>query len=132
MKMIFRILLLINLISRISGCPLGKRLLKDEHDLQDPAAHQPDLMCLWDICSEFSTDYGGNDGKCRLNVTAAIDVPKPKRTKDTPEPERRGWVGLYIGLGLTAAAVLLVPLCFALSRCFTKSTDKTENSSSVV
>ncbi|KAK2814575.1 hypothetical protein Q5P01_000146 [Channa striata] len=61
----------------------------------------------------------------------AADQLKHQRPTVSPEPESWGRTGLYIGLGLTAA-VLLVPLCFALSRCFTKSTDKTENSSSVV
>ncbi|XP_067379899.1 uncharacterized protein [Channa argus] len=70
---------------------------------------------------KVKTDYGGNVGECRLNVTA--DHPEPQRPTVSPEPESQGWIGLYVGLGLTAAAVLLVTLCFALSRCFTKSTD---------
>ncbi|KAK2814581.1 hypothetical protein Q5P01_000152 [Channa striata] len=75
------------------------------------------------------TDCGRSSAECQLNVTAA-DHPEPVKPSVSPEPESRGWIGFYIGLGLTAA-VLLVPLCFALSRCLTKSTDKTEHSSSV-
>ncbi|KAK2863272.1 hypothetical protein Q5P01_002805 [Channa striata] len=80
---------------------------------------------------EVKTADGWGSGRCRLSVTAAADHPEPQRPTVSPEPQNRGWIGLYVGLGLTAA-VLLVPLCFSLSRCFTKSTDKTENSSSVV
>ncbi|XP_067379898.1 programmed cell death 1 ligand 1-like isoform X3 [Channa argus] len=65
-----------------------------------------------------STDYGRSSGECQLNVSAA-DHPEPQRPTVSPEPESQGWIGLYVGLGLTAAAVLLVTLCFALRRCFT-------------
>ncbi|KAF3698030.1 hypothetical protein EXN66_Car013711 [Channa argus] len=71
---------------------------------------------------DVKTDDGFGSETCRLNVTAA-DHPEPQRPTVSPEPESQGWIGLYVGLGLTAAAVLLVTLCFALSRCFTKSTD---------
>ncbi|XP_067379874.1 programmed cell death 1 ligand 1-like isoform X2 [Channa argus] len=80
---------------------------------------------------EVKTDDGISMKEWRLNVTAA-DQLKPQRPTVSPEPESQGWIGLYVGLGLTAAAVLLVTLCFALRRRFTKSTDKTENPSSVV
>ncbi|XP_067379891.1 CD276 antigen-like [Channa argus] len=81
---------------------------------------------------EVNTDDGWGSDTCRLNVTAAADHPEPQRPTVIPEPESQGWIGLYVGLGLTAAAVLLVTLCFALSRGFTKSTDETKNPSSVV
>ncbi|KAF3698035.1 hypothetical protein EXN66_Car013716 [Channa argus] len=80
---------------------------------------------------ESKTDDGSSIKDWRLNVTAAEQL-KPQRPTVSPQPENQGWIGLYVGLGLTAAAVLLVTLCFALRRCFTKSTDKTENLSSVV
>ncbi|KAK2863270.1 hypothetical protein Q5P01_002803 [Channa striata] len=81
------------------------------------------------LCEVITAD-GWGSGTCRISVTAAADHPEPQRPTVSPEPQNRGWIGLYVGLGLTA--VLLVLLCFALSRCFSKSTDKTENSSSVV
>ncbi|KAK2863259.1 hypothetical protein Q5P01_002792 [Channa striata] len=74
---------------------------------------------------EVNTGYSSSTEEWKLNVTAA-DQLKPQRPTVSPEPESWGRTGLYIGLGLTAAAVLLVPLCFALSRCFSKSSDKTE------
>ncbi|KAF3698028.1 hypothetical protein EXN66_Car013709 [Channa argus] len=79
-----------------------------------------------------NTNYGRSYGECQLNVTAAADHPEPHRPTMSPEPGSRGRIGFYVGLGLTAAAVLLVTLCFALSHCFTKSTDETENPSSVI
>ncbi|XP_067379888.1 CD276 antigen-like isoform X1 [Channa argus] len=81
---------------------------------------------------EVKSDDGSSIKDCQLSVTAAADHPEPQRPTLSPEPESQGWIGLYVGLGLTAAVVLLVKLCFALSRCFTKSTNKTENPSSVV
>ncbi|XP_037615126.1 uncharacterized protein LOC119481879 isoform X5 [Sebastes umbrosus] len=42
--------------------------------------------------------------ECRLNVTAAKNWPGPKGHDATS----RGWIGLYSGLGLTAAVVLAV------------------------
>ncbi|XP_067379869.1 CD276 antigen-like isoform X1 [Channa argus] len=80
---------------------------------------------------DVKSDDGSSIKDCELSVTAA-DQLKPQRPTVSPEPQSQGWIGLYVGLGLTAAAVLLVTLCFALSRCFTKSTDETENPSSVV
>ncbi|XP_067379876.1 programmed cell death 1 ligand 1-like [Channa argus] len=80
---------------------------------------------------EVKSDDGSSIKDWRLNVTAA-DQLKPQRPALSPEPQSWRRIGLYVGLGLTAAAVLLVTLCFALRRCFTKSTDKTENLSSVV
>ncbi|KAK2814578.1 hypothetical protein Q5P01_000149 [Channa striata] len=70
---------------------------------------------------EVKTDDGWGSGRCRLNVTVSADHPEPQKPTVSPEPENRGRIGFYIGLGLTAAAVLLVLLCFALSRCFSKS-----------
>ncbi|XP_067379907.1 CD276 antigen-like [Channa argus] len=68
---------------------------------------------------DVKTDDGFGSETCRLNVSAAADHPEPQRPTVSPEPESQGWIGLYVGLGLTAAAVLLVTLCFALSRGFT-------------
>ncbi|XP_067379857.1 CD276 antigen-like isoform X3 [Channa argus] len=82
------------------------------------------------LCDVKTNDGFGSE-TCRLNVIA-VDQPEPQRPTASPEPESQGRIGLYVGLGLTAAAVLLVTLCFALRRCFTKSTDNTGNPSSVV
>ncbi|KAF3698052.1 hypothetical protein EXN66_Car013733 [Channa argus] len=72
---------------------------------------------------DVKTNDGSSSDRCRLNISAAAVNREPQRPTVSPEPESQGWTGLYVGLGLTAAAVLLVTLCFALRRCFTKSTD---------
>ncbi|XP_035849453.1 uncharacterized protein LOC116053100 isoform X7 [Sander lucioperca] len=58
---------------------------------------------------DILTDYGSKSGRCWLNVTAARDRPEPEtpNTTSPQQPESRGRIGLYCGLGLTAAAVLL-------------------------
>ncbi|XP_067435601.1 uncharacterized protein [Thunnus thynnus] len=60
------------------------------------------------------TDYGESSGRCRLNVTAAVDQPKPQKPTVRPQPESRGRISLYVGL--TAAAVLAV--CAGLYSAF--------------
>ncbi|XP_056224510.1 uncharacterized protein LOC130164100 isoform X2 [Seriola aureovittata] len=62
-------------------------------------------------CRVLTSD-GRNFAKCRLNVSA-VDQPETQRPTERPEPESRGRIGLYAGLGLTAAAAaaLLVKLC---------------------
>uniref|UniRef100_G3P8F6 Immunoglobulin V-set domain-containing protein n=1 Tax=Gasterosteus aculeatus TaxID=69293 RepID=G3P8F6_GASAC len=62
---------------------------------------------------EVLTSYGMNYKECHLNVTAVKDRPEPETTSDT----RLRRIGLYCGLGLTAA--LLVPL---FHRCNAKKT----------
>ncbi|XP_039650809.1 uncharacterized protein LOC120555796 [Perca fluviatilis] len=54
------------------------------------------------------TSYGSNSGRYWLNVTAVRDRPEPDppNTTSPPQPEIRGRIGLYCGLGLTAAALL--------------------------
>ncbi|XP_026181110.1 butyrophilin-like protein 2 [Mastacembelus armatus] len=66
---------------------------------------------------DVKTDDGADYNTCRLKVTAAADEPEPQRPKESPEPESWGRIGPYVGLGLTAAAVvtLLVKLCFTSS-----------------
>ncbi|XP_056225477.1 uncharacterized protein LOC130164641 isoform X2 [Seriola aureovittata] len=78
-------------------------------------------------CTVLTSD-GRSSGKCRLNVSA-VDQPETQRPTERPEPESRGRIGLYAGLGLTAAAAaaLLVKLCCSSSPCFTKSPDETVN-----
>ncbi|XP_049425399.1 uncharacterized protein LOC125884455 isoform X10 [Epinephelus fuscoguttatus] len=71
---------------------------------------------------EVSTRYGGSTATCRLNVTAA-DEPKPQRPTESPQPESRGRIGLYVGLGLAAALLICITLC-AVKVCFTRFTDK--------
>ncbi|XP_035850240.1 uncharacterized protein LOC116041925 isoform X5 [Sander lucioperca] len=58
---------------------------------------------------DILTDYGSNSGRCWLNVTAAGDRPEPEtsNTTSSQQPESRGRIGLYCGLGLTTAAALL-------------------------
>ncbi|XP_071315769.1 programmed cell death 1 ligand 1-like isoform X2 [Trachinotus anak] len=78
---------------------------------------------------EVNTNYGANFGKCLLNVSAA-DQPETQRPTQRPEPESRGRIGLYTGLGLTAAAAaaaLLVKLRCSSTLCSTKSTENTVN-----
>ncbi|XP_051256183.1 uncharacterized protein LOC127363560 isoform X11 [Dicentrarchus labrax] len=57
---------------------------------------------------EVSTPYGATYGECRLSVTVAADEPKLLRPQMSPQPESRGRIGLYVGLGLTAVALLAV------------------------
>ncbi|XP_051256128.1 uncharacterized protein LOC127363555 isoform X9 [Dicentrarchus labrax] len=78
---------------------------------------------------KVKTTYGDNVGECRLNVTAAADGPKPQRPEspqpESPQPESRGRIGLYVGLGLTAALLAVcVVFCSASCHCMTKSADK--------
>ncbi|XP_049425388.1 uncharacterized protein LOC125884454 isoform X8 [Epinephelus fuscoguttatus] len=70
---------------------------------------------------EVDTRYGSSAATCRLTVTAA-DEPKPQRPTESPQPESRGRIGLYVGLGL-AAALLVVCICAVIVH-FTKFTDK--------
>ncbi|XP_039678525.1 uncharacterized protein LOC120573114 isoform X2 [Perca fluviatilis] len=68
------------------------------------------------VCKVF-TSYERSSGKCWLNVTEAAEEPKTQRPTVRPEPESRGRIGFYTGLGLTAAALLA--LCAkCLLRCF--------------
>ncbi|XP_051256091.1 uncharacterized protein LOC127363548 isoform X9 [Dicentrarchus labrax] len=53
---------------------------------------------------EVFTNYGGSLGRCRLNVTAARDLPKP----EAQNTRSRGRLGLYCGLGLAAAAAAVL------------------------
>ncbi|XP_068564213.1 uncharacterized protein [Cebidichthys violaceus] len=75
------------------------------------------------LCKVITSD-GRDSEKCHLNVTER-DRPKPE-TPDTssggrdPSPtgspsqaESRGWIGLYCGLGLTAAVLVL----YLIVRC---------------
>ncbi|XP_035849490.1 uncharacterized protein LOC118493513 isoform X3 [Sander lucioperca] len=68
------------------------------------------------VCKVF-TSYGSNSGRCWLNVTAR-DRPEPEtpNTTSPQQPESRGRIGLYCGLGLTAAALLAG--CFCIFRHF--------------
>ncbi|KAM9335499.1 uncharacterized protein ABDE67_020483 [Symphorus nematophorus] len=59
------------------------------------------------VCG-VKTNYGANSGRCHLNVTAAADESKPQRPTVSPQPESLGRIGLYVGLGLTAAAAALL------------------------
>ncbi|XP_022625342.1 programmed cell death 1 ligand 1-like isoform X2 [Seriola dumerili] len=79
-------------------------------------------------CCEVNANYFANFGKCQLNVSA-VDQPETQRPTERPEPESRGRIVFYTGLGLTAAAAaaLLVKLCSASSHCATKTPDKTVN-----
>ncbi|XP_047242228.1 uncharacterized protein LOC124880872 isoform X2 [Girardinichthys multiradiatus] len=85
---------------------------------------------------DVMNDEGFNSGRCRLNVSgefllqqlnlkhidaAAADVSQPQRPTVDPEPGGPGRIGLYVSLGLTAAAaaaVLMVKRLF--SYCFRK------------
>ncbi|XP_042281203.1 uncharacterized protein LOC121906406 [Thunnus maccoyii] len=74
------------------------------------------------VC-EVRTNYGGNTGKGRLNVTAARDWPEPER----PNTASRERIGLYCVLGLTAAAISVLAvysftLCL-LNKIYTRSSD---------
>ncbi|KAL7374751.1 hypothetical protein ABVT39_006484 [Epinephelus coioides] len=86
------------------------------------------------MCEVF-TRYGGSTATCRLNVTAAADEPKPQRPTESPQPESpqpespqpenpqpenpqpqsRGMIGICVGLGLAATALLLV--CVYFTKC---------------
>ncbi|MEQ2276079.1 hypothetical protein XENORESO_013362 [Xenotaenia resolanae] len=59
---------------------------------------------------DVKTDEGSGSGRCRFNVSAAADVSPTQRPTVDPEPEATGWIFLYVLLGLTAAAALMVKL----------------------
>ncbi|XP_047242210.1 uncharacterized protein LOC124880865 isoform X2 [Girardinichthys multiradiatus] len=78
---------------------------------------------------DVKTDEGFNSGRSRLNVSAAADVSPTQRPTVDPEPGGPGRIGLYVSLGLTAAAAaaaLMVKLL--LKYCFVNNS----NSNSVV
>ncbi|KAM8748300.1 uncharacterized protein AB9X84_016027 isoform 2-T2 [Acanthopagrus schlegelii] len=56
-----------------------------------------------------------NSSDCWLNVSAARDCPEPERpntdTPETPNTAGGGNIGLYCGLGLTAAVVVVLVVC---------------------
>ncbi|XP_023274616.1 programmed cell death 1 ligand 1-like isoform X2 [Seriola lalandi dorsalis] len=60
-------------------------------------------------CQVLTSD-GRSSGKCHLNVSEARDRPEPETEPETepgePNTASRGRIGLYCGLGLTAAVVL--------------------------
>ncbi|XP_059209468.1 uncharacterized protein LOC131988360 [Centropristis striata] len=79
------------------------------------------------VC-EVIINHSGNSRSCRLTVTAAArDRPEPE-TPNTPsqgtdppagsgpQPESRGRIGLYCGLGLTAAALFALCFCYFLRK----------------
>ncbi|XP_038164509.1 uncharacterized protein LOC119798908 isoform X2 [Cyprinodon tularosa] len=74
------------------------------------------------VC-KVETDGGSGYEKCLLNVSAADQIQTQRPTL-TPEPERRGTIFLYIPLGLTAAAlmVLMTPLIVWFRRKRRKTT----------
>ncbi|XP_072233041.1 programmed cell death 1 ligand 1-like [Leuresthes tenuis] len=79
------------------------------------------------LCS-VKNDYGSSSERCRLNVSAAADLSQPQRPTESPQPDKRGWIGLPISLGLTGiivAEVLLIK--FFSRRCFTNSTNRRAN-----
>ncbi|XP_026180738.1 coxsackievirus and adenovirus receptor homolog [Mastacembelus armatus] len=81
---------------------------------------------------DVKTEDGAGSDKCLLNVTVPIDEPKSRGPRKSLDPGSRERIGLYAGLGLTAAAVvaLLVKLC--LSPRFTEPADVSVNFSSVL
>ncbi|CAK6984393.1 butyrophilin-like protein 8 [Scomber scombrus] len=77
----------------------------------------------WYKC-KMKTNDGLSSDRCRLNVTAAVDQPKPQEPTVRPQPETQGRIGLYVGLTAAGLAVC-AGLCFAFRRRFTKCSDKT-------
>ncbi|XP_031160352.1 uncharacterized protein LOC116053388 isoform X1 [Sander lucioperca] len=81
------------------------------------------------VC-QVITNYVATFFKCRLNVTAARDRPKPEMPNATSRerdlssiasrtlPESRGRIGLYCGLALTAACFCLFSLCLPREQAF--------------
>ncbi|KAL7374962.1 hypothetical protein ABVT39_009836 [Epinephelus coioides] len=59
------------------------------------------------MCEVFTRD-GSSTATCRLTVTAAADEPKPSTQTVSLQPGSRERSGLYVGLAVTAALVLLV------------------------
>ncbi|XP_030609464.1 uncharacterized protein LOC115797124 [Archocentrus centrarchus] len=79
---------------------------------------------------EVNTDDGFSVGRCRLNVTAAADEPKPQTPTVNPQTESRGRIGLHAALILTAAAAaLLITLCLKNNKKETQSPCKQSLSS---
>ncbi|XP_073321097.1 uncharacterized protein [Pagrus major] len=70
---------------------------------------------------EVMTNSGVNSSDCRLNVCAARDQPEPERpntdTPERPNTASRGRIGLYCGLGLTAAVVVVVFVSYLFIHC---------------
>ncbi|XP_050931357.1 uncharacterized protein LOC108873690 isoform X1 [Lates calcarifer] len=70
-------------------------------------------------CGVF-TNYGRGFVECRLNVTAAKNLSEPEELN----PPSQGRIGLYVGLGLTAAAAVVLTVCYCLfSHCLPREQD---------
>ncbi|KAF3837418.1 hypothetical protein F7725_004882, partial [Dissostichus mawsoni] len=61
------------------------------------------------LCKVF-TDYGRNNGRCCLNVTAAKEL-EPQRPPESPQPE--SWRRLWLIVGLSAALLVLFVVSMA-------------------
>ncbi|XP_043954863.1 uncharacterized protein LOC122821066 isoform X3 [Gambusia affinis] len=57
---------------------------------------------------DVMTDYGFNSGRCRLKVSASSGISHPH--KEDSASDSRGRVGLYVSLGLTVTAAIIVLL----------------------
>ncbi|KAL7374717.1 hypothetical protein ABVT39_005990 [Epinephelus coioides] len=74
----------------------------------------------------MATDFGRKVKEFSLDITAAVDKPKPVTptpapVTPTPAPVSRGRISLYVVLGLAAAAVLVLLAVLAVRRCSLKS-----------
>ncbi|XP_062300763.1 uncharacterized protein LOC134005786 [Scomber scombrus] len=66
---------------------------------------------------EVYTDYGTNSDRCDLNVTAAVDQPEPQKPTESPQPESRVRISLFVGLTAAGLAVC-AGLCFVFRLCY--------------
>ncbi|KAL7375505.1 hypothetical protein ABVT39_018549 [Epinephelus coioides] len=74
----------------------------------------------------MATDFGRKVKVFSLDITAAVDKPKPVTptpapVTPTPAPVSQGRISLYVVLGLAAAAVLVLLAVLAVRRCSLKS-----------
>ncbi|XP_041841293.1 uncharacterized protein LOC121639814 isoform X2 [Melanotaenia boesemani] len=83
------------------------------------------------VC-DVTTDYGFSSEECQLNVTAAAGQDQLQRPTENQQPVNRGRIGIFVALGLIAAAAAALMIKLISNICFNKSTEKTTNFRSAV
>lgn len=84
-------------------------------------------LYLCTVVTSYGDSYGGNTGRCSLNVTAARHLLEPEIPMTSqPEPGSRGRAGLYWALGLAGVA-LLVFCCLVCWQCLPRKQDSIDH-----